>query len=395
MKKIILSTLAIMFCIATMVAQQEEKSPKKMVIKKRTVENINGVETVTETTDTIETLNFDEFKHDHMDWEDEKDVKTDVRILKDGDDQKVIIKRFKKEGEDGKEMEIELDGDHDAYWFSKEENEKILPPNKAVLGVQLSNVEGENGAQVLEVFEGSAAEKAGLQEGDILLSVRGKETKNVEAVINALSENNVGDKVKISYLRGTKVKSTKAILQERNEIPAMDMDKVKMMKRMKCCKGSEIKCEDMKKMIIRMKDGDKMIEHMKMMPGEGGKKMIFIHKDEDGKTKEIEIKGEGEDQMIWMEKEGAEKNESESLNVEVLTGSPNPNDGRMKISYQGQEGPIMIEVLDLNGKEVFREKLDQFDGNYEKEINIDNIKGTMILKISQGDKIKTQKIIVK
>lgn len=394
MKKIFFSTLAILVCMSGLVAQQEEKTPKKMIIKKRTVENINGVETVTETTDTIETINISEFKHDHMDWEDENEGETDVRIIKDGDDKKIIVKRIKKGDEDGKEIEIKMGGDH-GYWFSKEEEENVLPPNKAVLGVQLNNVEGENGAQVIEVFEGSAAGKAGLQEGDILLSVRGKETKNVESVINALSENKAGDKVKISYLRGTKVKSTKATLQERKEIPAMDMSKKKMMKRMKCCKGSEMKCEDMKKMILEMKDGDKLMEHMKMMPGDGGKKMIFIHKDEDGKTKEIEIKGEGEDQMIWMEKEGTEKSESESLNVEVLTGSPNPNDGRMKISYTGQEGPTVIEVLDLNGKEVYREKLDQFDGSYEKEINIENIKGTMILKISQGDKIKTQKIIVK
>ena len=67
----------------------------------------------------------------------------------------------------------------------------------------------------------------------------------------------------------------------------------------------------------------------------------------------------------------------------------------MKINFSGLKVPTVIQVLDLNGKEVYSEKLDEFDGSYNKEIDIKNeAKGTLILKIKQGDKVITQKIIV-
>jgi hypothetical protein len=67
----------------------------------------------------------------------------------------------------------------------------------------------------------------------------------------------------------------------------------------------------------------------------------------------------------------------------------------MKIRFSGMAVPTTIQVLDLNGKEVYSEKLNEFDGTYNKDIDIKNeARGTMILKIIQGDKIMTHKIIV-
>ncbi|HRG69909.1 MAG TPA: T9SS type A sorting domain-containing protein, partial [Saprospiraceae bacterium] len=98
--------------------------------------------------------------------------------------------------------------------------------------------------------------------------------------------------------------------------------------------------------------------------------------------------GEVKEQVIRSEKQ-------QSLNVEYLTSSPNPSNGQMKINFSGLKVPTVIQVLDLNGKEVYSEKLDEFDGSYNKEIDIKNeAKGTLILKIKQGDKVITQKIIV-
>ena len=88
------------------------------------------------------------------------------------------------------------------------------------------------------------------------------------------------------------------------------------------------------------------------------------------------------------------KVQDESLEITYLSGSPNPSQGQLKIKYQGTKGPMMLQVLDLNGKELYKEDLKEFNGSYDKEINIDHVKGTVILKITQGKKVLSEKIIV-
>ena len=87
--------------------------------------------------------------------------------------------------------------------------------------------------------------------------------------------------------------------------------------------------------------------------------------------------------------------ESESLMIEYNT-YPNPNQGLLKVNFTGQKDkPTVIQVIDMKGNEVYVEKLDNFDGTYNKEINLTSVKGTLILNIRQGEKILSEKIIVK
>ena len=47
-------------------------------------------------------------------------------------------------------------------------------PRRAILGVQLDPRSGKDGARVLKVSPGGAAEEAGLQDGDIIVSLDGR-----------------------------------------------------------------------------------------------------------------------------------------------------------------------------------------------------------------------------
>lgn len=386
--------LFIMLCIGltgTIAQSQNHEKPKEQVIvKKITIQNIDGKETRKESIDTFDAANWKE--------ESLKDKEIEV-IIKDADDVHVFP-------ESGDHVQFMNPEHFNMQWNQvQEEDEMLTPPNKAVLGVQLNNVEGENGAQIIEVFEGSAAEKAGLEEGDILLSVDGKDTKSVEDVIASLSDNKPGDKVKITYLRGTKVKNLKATLQERKE------QKVSMKGCAPSCMTMMKRCtpEEMEKcMKNKIKLDDKVREELKkemegMKGGEGKSKVIIINK-KPGEVKILRSNGAGSNDAELLKRESmneqiktelARSTEKQSLNVEYLTTSPNPNNGQMKIRFAGLAVPTTIQVLDLNGKEVYNEKLNEFDGVYNKDIDIKNeAKGTLILKIIQGDKIMTQKIIV-
>jgi serine protease Do len=73
------------------------------------------------------------------------------------------------------------------------------------------------GALINEVIKDSPAEKAGLKNGDIILSVDGKEVDENRSLTNLIGFKAPGAKVKITYLRDGKEKETVVTLAERQD----------------------------------------------------------------------------------------------------------------------------------------------------------------------------------
>lgn len=79
----------------------------------------------------------------------------------------------------------------------------------------------DEGAKVTEVIEGSAAEKAGLKEGDIITSVGNDKVTNGDELAKIISGKKPKDEIKVYYLRKGKKSNTKATLGERKEKRSM------------------------------------------------------------------------------------------------------------------------------------------------------------------------------
>jgi serine protease Do len=78
----------------------------------------------------------------------------------------------------------------------------VSPPNKAMLGV--STKKADQGAEVVNVNEESAAGKAGLKEGDIITSVDKNKIETPDDLSKALKDKNPGDKISVVFLRNQK-----------------------------------------------------------------------------------------------------------------------------------------------------------------------------------------------
>ncbi|MGW0478138.1 S1C family serine protease [Nonomuraea sp. NPDC003214] len=83
---------------------------------------------------------------------------------------------------------------------------KVINSHRAALGVRGSTVIGENGRPagvgVVSLVRNSGAEKAGIQEGDVITGVNDTETPTMAALTEALTTYKPGDKVRIELTRG-------------------------------------------------------------------------------------------------------------------------------------------------------------------------------------------------
>ncbi|RPE13865.1 PDZ domain-containing protein [Chitinophaga lutea] len=97
-----------------------------------------------------------------------------------------------------------------------EEQTITLGGNKAVLGVITEKKEAA-GATVVEVADGSAAEKAGLKEGDVITAIDDKKISEPQDLYETIGGMKPGDKITVTYKRGGKEAKANTTLNKREE----------------------------------------------------------------------------------------------------------------------------------------------------------------------------------
>ncbi|MBA3673945.1 MAG: PDZ domain-containing protein [Chitinophagaceae bacterium] len=85
---------------------------------------------------------------------------------------------------------------------------------KAFLGVTTEKV--DDGAKIQSVSKGSAAEKAGLKEGDIITHVGNKKIVDADDLISAVNTYKPKDEITLSYKRNGKAENAKVVLGEKS-----------------------------------------------------------------------------------------------------------------------------------------------------------------------------------
>ena len=168
----------------------------------------------------------------------EKDVKVTVEMkgndvlingkpLSEFKDEDITVMKRKKITRRGNDFFIGPRSGGDSFFNYDNNSEETVP----FLGVTTDK--NEKGAKVAEVSKGSAAEKAGLKEGDIITKIDDKKIEDPEDLTDAVKSYKPKDEVKIYYERKGKLNTAKAVLGERktaakafyfnnNEFPKMD-----------------------------------------------------------------------------------------------------------------------------------------------------------------------------
>lgn len=215
------------------------KNKKVKMIKK----NDNGTEEIMEwegegemPEDIKEALE----EHDIDIISDEKDNEIKVTVDSDDKSSETKIKIFKSHNGDEEDIEIEMDGEelsdemkqmleeqginlqiiksddgeHKTITVVTEEDQEINT-NKAQLGVYL--IDNDMGIEIDDIVEGSSAQAAGLQKGDIITAIDDTAVSSMDKLVEAIGRYDIGDVVLINYIRNNKNESKEVTLRARQD----------------------------------------------------------------------------------------------------------------------------------------------------------------------------------
>ena len=84
------------------------------------------------------------------------------------------------------------------------------------------------------------------------------------------------------------------------------------------------------------------------------------------------------------------------LNLGKMDFYPNPNNGKFNLRFNlSEKGNTDVSVMNSEGKTIYSEKLSDFSGTYDKEIDISkNPKGVYFVRVVQGEHAQLKKIVL-
>ena len=236
----------------------------------------------------------------------------------------------------------------------------LTKTSKPIMGAMIK----DDGDKVIinGINDGFGAEKAGLQEGDEIISVDDKAIGSVEELTNYISEKKIGDIILVEYKRAGKkqkapVELMKSGLDEAypkyyNWIEKFDLNE-----------GND--------------DKDLLNKNTRVM-------VMITDLEQEDKEKLNEISPNN-------------KSISDDLALAGFEFFPNPSQGLFNLSFDVAESlDTEVNIYDIAGKIVYHKFIKNFMGKFNEAIDLQNNQsGSYILEIIQGNKRTNKKIVVK
>ena len=298
------------------------------------------------------------------DWEDIEDI---MRETKPG--QQIAVVARDADGrintlmpELGEEKPFEM-----SAWTDNKRWKKMdfgLRQKPACLGVYTTDAEEQKGAKITEFTQSSAAKEAAMSEGDRITAIDGQTVQNSDELWNVIAKYQPGDVVKIAFdrednplqieaeLKACSDRSDKVIIFNRDE---MDQVMRRNFLTWNWDANDEKRLRERHVITIRKGDGDGIKLRENSMP---------------------------------------EINPDRKLNLRSFKAYPNPNSGQFTIEFDGEAIFTIVSLYDAKGRQLFREELNAFNGNYFQQFDLrEHAKGVIIVLVQQGDKVYSDQIV--
>ncbi len=416
-------SLAIAFSTSTsLLAQQVDNADKAVKI---TVVTKDG----TTITKEIQYSGDTPTEFEHLDFLESNDIQSiDVEII--GGDAKIcdpktctprpgcMPKGWKNEDVDIKGFRNRIK-DRNERWGHRFSN-----PVRPMLGVYVDeDYEGE-GVKLDNVIQGKGAANAGLQRGDIIIKVGNTEVEDLNNISQVLGRLEVGDEVFVKYDRSGSVQEATVTLTpnrpsfaERHAYRFQENEKVdpckvfigvftknrraggvKITRIIKDTPASDMDLQEGD--IILALDGaevnsqpELVSERDQNLPGDYFKLTIL----RDGERKKVrgQFKPCEKEEIIETPQPEIEIS-GQGFNYERFEAFPNPTFGEVNINFTGKAVPTIIRLTDVSGKVVYEESIENFDGIYQKQIQLRNraTPGAISLTVIQEGQAVSKSIVL-
>jgi TonB family protein len=75
---------------------------------------------------------------------------------------------------------------------------------------------------------------------------------------------------------------------------------------------------------------------------------------------------------------------------------PNPNNGSFRLSFEAEKAPLSLTIIDGQGKEIWSQNFDSFEGRFDQMINLPKMPaGPAYLTLKQKGKVQVKNIVIK
>ncbi len=279
---------------------------------------------------------------------------------------------------------------------------------KPFLGVYL-DYSADEGVVISGAVSGSTAEEMGLIEGDIITEINNQKVGDIEALKEALAAQPIGEEVTVTYLRDGKKMKGNAILQG---------NKTPLQREMFLRNGLQAPIGNLEEMIQQelMRSGEviseDLLRDLEQLRSLEDLKIFFDNGPLDFSDEGLgEIPSRVERRVaVFITMDNLSVSDLEELNqhanpklngkndlvVEGLYFSPNPSDGRFILNFDLIEsGPAIVQVYDLNGRQIYSREFAGEPGSYTEQIDISGEpKGVYYLSVTQNGKNFAKKVVI-
>ncbi|MEQ1744112.1 MAG: PDZ domain-containing protein [Saprospiraceae bacterium] len=271
------------------------------------------------------------------------------------------------EDEDNDEDNADADDDDDGQNMAVSVDSR---QKAACLGVYTSSDDegDEKGARVTEFTEESAAQDALMVTGDVITAVNGNRVENHDDLWEEIAKYQPGDKVSVTFLRDNKQRQTEASLK-----PCQDnSNKVTLNKTEK--NGDDAKRE------FQVWNWDKQSEDRFRE-----RQVLTIRRIEGGDVPVVTT-------PVAENTASPER----TLQLKGYRAVPDPGINQVTVEFRCEAKPTVVSLLDATGRQLFREELNAFNGQYNQQFDLtDFASGSVIVHVLQGDKVFSEKLDLK